>query len=165
MSEQTNLAAETDELLSVRLVRILPASPDRVFASWTTADMLKQWWGPEGYRGLSAKSEPYPGGAFEVEIESPEGEVTVMSGIFTEVVRPSLVCMEIRHRQFEGASERPEGYIPTQVRVELRAHPDGTELTLLHTGFLDAALAGRFNGGWSSSFNKLDTFLHHHASN
>lgn len=165
MNEQANLAAEADDLLSVHLVRILPAPPERVFASWTTADMLKRWWGPEGYRGLSAKSDPRPGGAFQIEIESPDGVVTVMAGVFTEVKEPSLVCMEIRHRQFEGADERPEGYIPTQLRVELRPHPGGTELTLLHTGFLDAALAGRFNGGWSSSFNKLATFLQQAASN
>ncbi len=164
MSKPIRLDAEADEILCVRLVKILAAPRHRVYEAWTSAEMIKKWWGPEGYNGLSAKSDPRPGGSFQVEIEGPDGTVHLMSGVFTEVVAPSLVCLEIRHRQFEGAAERPEGYIPTQVRVELREHADGTELTLLHTGFLDAALANRFNGGWTSSFLKLSTLVSQETS-
>lgn len=159
MSKPVKLDAEADELLCVRLVKILPASRQRVFEAWTMADTIKRWWGPEGYKGLTAKSDPRPGGSFQVEIEGPDGTIHLMSGVFTEVIEPSLVCLEIRHRQFEGAAERPEGYIPTRVRIELREHTDGTELTLLHTGFLEAALANRFNGGWTSSLEKLSTLI------
>lgn len=159
MSNRVDYAAEADELLSVRIVKILPAPRERVFKAWTSAEMIKRWWGPKGYQGRTAEADPRRGGAFQVEIEGPDREIHLMRGVFTEVVEPSLVCLEIRHRQFEGAAERPEGYIPTQVRIELREHPDGTELTLLHTGFLDAALADRFNGGWSSSLEKLASTL------
>lgn len=159
MSKPVKLDADADELLCVRLVKTLPAPRQRVFEAWTSAEMIKRWWGPEGYNGLTADSDPRPGGSFQVEIEGPDGTVHLMSGVFTEVIEPSLVCLEIRHRQFEGAAERPEGYIPTQMRIELRDHADGTELTLLHTGFLEAALANRFNGGWTSSLEKLSTLI------
>jgi len=159
MNNPANPAAEADELLSVHIRRIFPVSRKRVFEAWTSPEVLRLWWGPKGYNSRSAQADPRPGGAFSIEIEGPDGEVHVMSGFYTEVVRPELVCMEIRHRMIEGAAERPEGYIPTQVRVELREHSEGTELILLHTGFLDAALASRFNGGWASSFDKLETAL------
>jgi uncharacterized protein YndB with AHSA1/START domain len=159
MATSTETATDADDLLSVRMTRILPVPRERVFAAWTTAELLQKWWGPKELVGLSAEADPRPGGAFGVEVQTPDGVVHHMRGIYTEVEWPSLVCIEIRHRQFEGASERPEGYIPTTVRVELREHKDGTELILAHTGFLDAAIAGRFNNGWSGAFDKLHAIL------
>jgi len=159
MNKPVNPAGDIDDLLTVRLSRVLPAPRERVFEAWTSAEMIWRWWGPKGFEGISAKADPRPGGEFAVDIRGPDGEVHRMAGLYTEVVRPELVCMEIRHRQFEGAADRPEGYIPTQVRVELREHADGTELTLTHTGFLDAALAARFNGGWAGSLDKLESAL------
>jgi len=159
MPKPTSQAAEIDDLLSVHLSRVLPAPREQVFEAWTSAEMIPRWWGPKGYRGLSAKSDPRPGGAFAVELQGPEGDVHRMAGLYTEVAPPGLLCLEIRHRQIAGAAERPEGYIPTFVRVELREHPDGTELTLTHSGFLDAALAGRFQGGWAGSIDKLEAVL------
>lgn len=159
MNKPARPAAEIDDLLTVRLSRVLPAPRERVFEAWTSPELIHRWWGPKGYRGVSSEADPRPGGAFAVEIQDPDGVVHRMAGLYTEVEPPSLVCIEIRHRQFEGAAERPEGYIPTQVRVELREHAEGTELILAHSGFLDAALAGRFKGGWSGSFDKLETLL------
>ena len=159
MSRMITEAAEAEDLLSVHLTRVLPASRERVFAAWTSPDLMTRWWGPKGYQAISCTADPRPGGEFVIEIKSPEGEIHRMTGLYTEVEPPALVCLEIRHRLIEGAAEAPGGYIPTYVRVELQPHADGTELTLLHNGFLDAALAGRFNGGWSSSFDKLESTL------
>lgn len=159
MNKPTTPAAEADELLSVRLSRVLPAPRERVFEAWTSADMLSRWWGPRDFRGISATAEPRPGGEFAVEMQGPDGAVHLMAGLYTEVVPPALVCMEIRHRQLPGAADRPEGYIPTRVRVELREHREGTELLLSHVGFLDGAIASRFDDGWAGSLEKLETFL------
>ncbi len=159
MNKHMTSVAETEELLSVRLSRVLPAPRERAFEAWTSAELIPQWWGPKGYKGLSAEADPRPGGAFAIQIEGPDDEVHLMRGVYAELSPPELICMEVRHRQFEGAAERPEGYIPTQVRVELREHDFGTELTLIHTGFVDAAIAARFDGGWSSSFDKLESAL------
>ena len=159
MTVTDSAAAEADDLLSVRLTKVLPASRERVFEAWTRPEIIQQWWGPKGFTGRKAEADPNPGGAFSIEIEGPDGEVHRMAGIYTELSPPSLLCLEIRHRQFEGAAERPEGYIPTYLRIELAEHTDGTELTLTHTGFLDAALASRFHGGWSGSLDKLETAL------
>ena len=151
-------AADTDDLLSVHLSRVLPAAPERIYAAWTTGEM-KDWWGPDGFEGVAAEADPRPGGAFFVEMRDPDGTVHRMAGVYTELDPPSLVCMEIRHRQFEGAADRPEGYLPTQLRIELKPHPDGTELVLTHTGFLDAAMPVRFNAGWTGSLDRLERIL------
>ena len=155
MNSPANPAAEANDLLSVHLTRVLRAPPQRVFDAWTTPEIMKLWWGPQGFTGINAESDPRPGGAFMIEIGNGDGEVHKMSGVYTEVSPPRLLCMEVRHRTFEGAAERPEGYIPTTVRVELRAHAEGTELTLTHRGFLDAAQVARFQGGWGGSLDKL----------
>ena len=159
MNHPANPASEIDELLSVCLSRVLPAPRERVFEAWTSAELIKLWWGPKNFKALSAKADPRPGGEFAVEIQGPDDKVHLMAGLFTEVTPPELVCFEIRHRTFEGAAERPEGYIPTHVRAELREHPNGTELTLTHTGFLNAALTASFKGGWSGSLDKLESAL------
>jgi uncharacterized protein YndB with AHSA1/START domain len=152
---QPDPVAEIDDLLTVRLSRVLPAPRERVFEAWTTPEIIARWWGPHSFRGIAAEADPRPA----IELEGADGERHRMAGIYTEVTPPELLCLEIRHRQIEGAAQRPEGYIPTFVRVELREHPEGTELTLTHSGFLDAALAGRFRGGWSGSLDKLETSL------
>lgn len=159
MNSPANPAAEADDLLTVRLTRVLRAPRERVFRAWTDPALMTRWWGPKGFNGIAAEADPRPGGAFSLEIGNPEGEVHKMAGIYTELSPPDLLCLEIRHRTFEGAAERPEGYIPTYLRVELREHAEGTELTLTHSGFLDAALAARFQGGWSGSLDKLDSAL------
>lgn len=159
MSQVITEAAEADDLLSVHLSKVLPASRERVFEAWTTPALMTRWWGPKGFEGVAASADPRPGGAFSVEIRNPEGEVHKLAGIFTEVEPPALLCLEVRHRTFEGAADRPEGYVATQVRVELREHADGTELTLTHSGFLDAAIAARFNGGWAGTLDKLEITL------
>ena len=155
MNSPVNPAADADDLLSVRLTKLLPAPPERVFEAWIKPELMTLWWGPQGFTGLKAEADPRPGGAFLIEIGNDEGEVHKMAGIFTELSPPELLCMEVRHRTFEGADRRPEGYIPTTVRVELRAQADGTELTLIHSGFLDAAQVSRFQGGWGGSLDKL----------
>ena len=159
MNHHASPASEIDDLLSIRLSRVLHAPRERVFDAWTSAELLSLWWGPKDFQGISAKADPRPGGEFAIDIRGPDGKVHRMAGLFTEVVPPELVCLEIRHRQLKGAAERPEGYIPTYVRVELREHAEGTELTLTHTGFLDAAVATSFNGGWVSSLDKLESAL------
>jgi len=161
MNKPLSQDGEIDDLLSVHLTRVIRAPIDRVFDAWTTADLMRRWWGPKGFQATSAAVDPRPGGAFAVTLEGPDGEVHDMAGVYIEVARPALVLLEIRHRTFPGAAERPEGYIPTRVRVELREHADGTELTLTHTGFLDAALIPRFDEGWSGSLEKLERSLTH----
>jgi uncharacterized protein YndB with AHSA1/START domain len=159
MNTPTSVATDTDDLLSVRLSRVIPAPPEQVFEAWTSAELMRRWWGPRHVEAVSALADARPGGAFSIEMRDRDGAMHKMAGIFTELERPSLVCLEIRHRQFEGAAERPGGYIPTHVRVELSAHADGTLLNLTHSGFLDAALVQRFDAGWTGSLDKLHTVL------
>ena len=159
MNSPAQSAADADELLTVRLTRFLSAPPQRVFDAWIKPELMVLWWGPQGFKGITAEADPRPGGAFALEIGNEAGERHKMSGIFTEVSPPGLLCLEIRHRTFEGAAETPEGYIPTTVRVELRPHAEGTELTLIHSGFTDAALVARFRGGWGGGLDKLESTL------
>lgn len=159
MSKPTSVATELDDLLSVSLARVIPAPREQVFEAWTSAELIHRWWGPKHVEALSALADARPGGEFSIEMREADGKTYTMAGVFTELERPSLVCMEIRHRQFEGAAERPGGYIPTLVRVELSEHDDGTLLNLTHSGFLDAALAQRFKGGWTGGLDKLQTTL------
>lgn len=159
MASELKAADDLDDLLTVRVSRVFPVPKERVYEAWTTAELLAQWWGPKGYEGVSAEADPRPGGAFECAIKDADGGIHRMRGVYTELEPYELICMEIRHRQFEGAADRPEGYIPTHVRVELKDHEDGTELLLTHTGFLNAAQVGNFDEGWNGSFDKLETAL------
>lgn len=153
-------AADADELLTLRLTRTIAAPREAVFRAWTDPAIIKQWWGPHFVKVNHVEVDPRPGGAFAIDLTNTQsGEDVRMAGVYLVLREPELVIMEIRHRQFEGAAQAPGGYIPTTVEVRLIETAEGTELSLVHAGFLDAAQMPMFEGGWTGSFDKLATAL------
>ena len=64
---------EPDDRVLV-ITRVLDAPRPLVFACWTDARQLAQWWGPRGFTVVSCEADVRVGGAWRVETRSPEGE-------------------------------------------------------------------------------------------
>jgi uncharacterized protein YndB with AHSA1/START domain len=137
-------------MTSVTLVRRIKARPQIVFDAVTTPEGITQWWGPDAGPVLAAEVDLRVGGRYRVRflrmLDSTEYE---SSGEFLEIVRPQLVVMSWRWRDHvPDAGE-------SRLQFELKAIPEGTELTLIHAQLQDEETRLSHEDGWAGSLDKL----------
>ena len=56
------MSTATKEKITLRMERIIAATPERLFALWTEPEELIKWWGPEGYTTPKHTMDVRPGG-------------------------------------------------------------------------------------------------------
>lgn len=145
----------------VRITRFLRAPRERVFAAWTDAEQLKQWMGPADFICLDAISDPRPGGRHYIKMRGPStncapGETPVIRDSFTngeylEVNPPELI------RFSWNSNKWPDEH--TVVTIRLKDVAGGTELELMHDGFVSEVAAEGHNKGWNGCVDKLAAFV------
>jgi uncharacterized protein YndB with AHSA1/START domain len=138
-------------MTSVTLVRRIKARPQIVFDAVTTPEGITQWWGPDAGPVLAAEVDLRVGGRYRVRflrmLDSTEYE---SSGEFLEIVRPQLVVMSWRWRDHvPDAGE-------SRLQFELKAIPEGTELTLIHAQLQNEETRLSHEDGWAGSLDKLE---------
>jgi uncharacterized protein YndB with AHSA1/START domain len=62
------------ENLSVKVERSFNAPLDLVWAAWTEAELLDQWWGPKPYNAVTKVMDFREGGRWQYAMTSPEGQ-------------------------------------------------------------------------------------------
>lgn len=67
------------------LTRTFDAPRALVWAAWTQAEHLSQWWGPDHFKVTRCEWQVRQGGPFRIEIQAPDGGVWAMTGAFLEV--------------------------------------------------------------------------------
>jgi uncharacterized protein YndB with AHSA1/START domain len=81
--------AQAPEPIAARtltLNRIIDAPPARVYAAWTTPELLLQWFTPKPYETIKAELDLRPGGACNITMRSPEGQEIPNPGVYLELV-------------------------------------------------------------------------------
>lgn len=142
----TDAAADEDRL---RLERLIPSPPERIFALWTEPAQLARWWAPDGYEPTVHALDARPGGRWRVAFRAPDGRVSVMSGVYRVVEPPRRLAFTWA---WEEAGARGH---ETEVEVSFEAAPGGTRLVLLHQRFASKAERDRHAGGWSAAIDRL----------
>ena len=142
-----------DESPVLHLTRTFQASRERVFAAFTETEALVKWWGPEGFTLPLAEIDLRPGGAYRFHMQSAEGDIYKLSGTVREVQEPERLVYTWTWAEGEMAG------IETLVTLEFRESGDATELVLTHEMFPSAEQRDRHDGGWSSSFGRLQRLL------
>jgi uncharacterized protein YndB with AHSA1/START domain len=132
---------------SLTLVRRMKAPPARVWEAWIRPELMARWFGPHHTMVEAAEADPQPGGRFRVVLREDNGARHEVSGGYEAIE-------EARRLVFSWAwSATPERV--SRVTVALRPVPEGTEVTLTHDRFADAATATRHTRGWTESMQRL----------
>jgi len=139
----------TDDAV-LRLERLIPAPPDKVFDAWTEPDLLAKWWGPDGYDVPAQDLDVRPGGRWWTTMRSPEGGRHTVRGVYRTIDRPRRLVFTWAWDQDDGTRGHE-----TEVTVTFEPAPGGTRLVLLQQAFAEKESRDKHGEGWSSSFDCL----------
>lgn len=138
---------------SVTITRRFNASPDAVWAAWTTEASLRTWYAPlEGWIVGDARVDARVGGGYRVTFgPEPEGDLYVEEGTYTVVDPVTRLGWDCRLTG-DGASESS--------RIDLTFTPDGdgTILDIVEAG-LSAESVGDHEMGWTGALDRLEEFV------
>jgi len=76
----------------LELTHILDAPCEKVFKAWTDPEILKRWWGPNGFTTPVCGIDLRPGGIFHYCMRSPEGRDYYGKGIYREISPPERLA-------------------------------------------------------------------------
>lgn len=143
------------EKLCLRLTRVIRATREKCFEAWTKPELIARWLAP-GSMGVSeATADVRVGGEYRIAMsgKSETGNClnAVATGVYREIVPNDRLTFTWRLLD----DSHPE----TTVSVEFRDVVPGTELTLVHHGFMDEDVFAQHEHGWQGCLDKMEQFL------
>lgn len=146
-------ATHGDPSRTLHLARRFRAPPEKVFRAWTDPQALKQWWGPDGFTTPFVAIDLRVGGTYHIEMHAPDGRIQQLRGTYVDIQPPNRLVMT----WYWQGTERDDGY-ESLVTVEFQAHGNETEIALTHERLPETSM-GDYNGGWTSTLDRLESFL------
>jgi uncharacterized protein YndB with AHSA1/START domain len=138
----------------LRLERLIPAPPERVFALWTEPAEIVKWWAADRHEIPVSDFDVRPGGKWHATYRTPVGGRRTVSGVYRTVEPPRRLVFSWAWLDDEGRRGQE-----TEVSVTLEPISGGTRLVLLHRNFASAASRERHDQGWSASLDFLVKIL------
>jgi uncharacterized protein YndB with AHSA1/START domain len=151
---------DTGTATSVRVQRRFAAPRERVFDAWTNPDVLRDWWAamPTMSPG-EIDVDLRAGGRYRMQMVTDSGEIHTVVGEYTEIDRPARIAYTWT---WESNEDAMAGSSATLVEVDFAEDGDGTLVTLTHSGFGNAEIAGMHEHGWNGTFEQLAAYLDSH---
>lgn len=143
---------EADGRASVRLTRTFNAPPERVFAAWTSAEVLRRWWHAEhDWETPIAEVDARVGGAIRLVMRNPaDGSEYGGRGTYTLIEPPRRLAFTWTWDRDPSATQL--------VELEFVDQGQRTTVVMTHTG-LPKAETDEYREGWENSFDNLDVAL------
>jgi uncharacterized protein YndB with AHSA1/START domain len=142
----------------VVITRTIDAPRALVFAAFTDARHLAQWWGPEGFTTPDATADVRPGGAMRLDMHGPDGTVYFGGGTYHEIAPPERLVFSTTI--LSESDEKLADFLNTLTLIERNGK---TELTLsihcVHVSPIVAPHADQMEEGWTSSLVCLENYL------
>jgi uncharacterized protein YndB with AHSA1/START domain len=134
---------------TVRLHRVLPVKPDKLFRAFTEADALAQWLPPYGFTAKVHEMDARQGGTFRMSFTNfTNGQSHAFGGEYLEF-EPNK---RLRYTDRFDDPNLPGEIIVT---VDLKPVSAGTELNIEQAGIPDAIPVEMCHLGWQDSLDKL----------
>jgi uncharacterized protein YndB with AHSA1/START domain len=105
------------------ITRLFAAPRGLVFKTWTDAQDVAQWWGPQGFTITTQAMEVRPGGVWRYVMHGPDGTDYDNEIVYIEVVEPERLV----YRHGSGEVDDPGEF---QVTVTFTEQGNKTELTM-----------------------------------
>ena len=133
-----------EQLLRIRARRLLPTTPDQLFAAWTRRAAWESW------LRLRARSRAtlvaYPGAAFRLELaEGPT--IHVITGTVREVQPDEFLSFTWVHQNTNDYG--------SVIEVSFASYGDRTELELLHRGIASRREAAWLMRLWTAALSRF----------
>ncbi len=147
---------------TVRLVRTIPAPPERVYRAWLDPKLIRQWFSPASFIVADVDVDERVGGTHRISHTDDGVDVGGFESELLELVPGERIVFRW---SFVGPDHVPDPAHDSLLTVELRPIDDGrTELTLIHERLhaLGAAHPEIFrgvSGGWEQALVKLERAL------
>jgi len=137
--------------LSLEIKRLIKAPRERVYAAWTDAAQMKEWFGPENVQTRDLITDARVGGTFRWDLTNPEGEEMTMRGEYRELQPGKKIVFTWQWADDEDW----ENHISV-VTVELDDADGGTNLRLPHEQLPSEESQDGHTRGWESALDKLE---------
>jgi uncharacterized protein YndB with AHSA1/START domain len=147
---QTSAAARLDQRPSLTITRRLRASPQKVYAAWTHAENLIQWFAAQAKPGsVKADLDVRVGGRYRISFTNQDNdEYHEVGGLYREVVPDARL-------QFTWAwHSTPER--ESLVTIEFKPDAAGTLMIFRQEQFADQAARDNHERGWNKFFDVLE---------
>jgi len=87
-----NAVVSTGQEFVIR--RVVNAPRDRVWRAWTSADELKQWFGPKGFTMPECKLDFWPGGLWRFVMHGPSKIDYMNRSVFVDINDPERIVFD-----------------------------------------------------------------------
>jgi uncharacterized protein YndB with AHSA1/START domain len=146
-----------DDATVLRLVRVLDAPPERVYAAWTDPALLRRWWAAEpGWTTPEATADVRVGGAYRLSMQGTDGIARTVVGEYLEVDPPRRLVYTWK---WEAHGYRaPDGGV-TVVSVDFIAEGSSTRVELEQRDHADEAARDSHGRGWRGCLDSLERLL------
>ena len=164
-----------EENKKIIITRIFNAPRKIVWNAWTNPEIIKKWWGPEGFTAPSVKIDFKVGGRYIFAMHGPQGSAwdkdMYSAGVFQEIVPQERLVLTDYFSDENGNKTAPTDHGLSQdmpeemtVIVTFEELQEGkTKLTITYTAenetMYEAMVKSRMEEGWSTSLNKMARVL------
>ena len=135
---------------SLRISSTIKAPRTKVYAAWTTPDILVKWFAPGPRTPHAEILDVRPGGGFRIAMKGEEDAPTAV-GEYQDVVPGEKLVFTWG---WDGDPSQP-----TLVTVTFKDVSGGTEVTLLHERFASAETCEHHRMGWQAIMDKLPSLF------
>jgi len=162
--------AGTPAIHELRITRTFNAPRELVWRAWTDAEMAKQWSGPKQFPAFHMELGKKPGDRWRIGLRGnrPGTDIPTeiwQTGILREFVPPERLVYTYawENRASVGLPEDGDPH-ETVITVRLEEHAGKTTMHFHQAFFATAAERDGHNGGWTSSFERLEEFVNAQAA-
>jgi uncharacterized protein YndB with AHSA1/START domain len=156
----------------IKIERVFDTPREMLWKAWTSPDMVKRWWGPEGFTAPSIKIDFRVGGKYVYSMHGPTGtefdKDLYSAGIYKEIIPNEKLVITDYFSDENGNKINPttvgmNSNMPDEMEVVVRFEDAGNGKTKLVIEYpkpvseeqFQAMLKSGMQDGWNSSLNKL----------